>query len=173
MIGNRTFRLSLIPCGFTVLNLLFFGLLNLLKTTAATTQGGILILWLVLSALALFAIWGWVGFQSRGSLPNYGRALIFLNWPAFLCLAFALVYYPLVPLSGSLDGAPLLPYGMTAYLPGDVLAGLYSSSFMLGPVFPIYGWGNLGVLLVAVNTLIGFAVFSAGYFIRFVWSRFS
>lgn len=172
MIRSKKFWLPLIPCGFTILNLLFFGLLHILAAIGPGANGGILVLWLILSAFALFVLWCWVGWESRSLFSNYGKALVSLNWPAFICLAFALVYYHIVPLGSYLDGAPLLPYHITDYVAGDIFAGLYSSPFMLGPLFPIYGWGNLGALLVSVNTLIGLVVFSIGYFACVISSRF-
>jgi hypothetical protein len=161
MKGSKKFWLSLVPCGFAILNLLVSEFQSILQRIGV--DGSILIPWLIISIVAVFVLWGWVGWKSRALFQHYGKAFMLFNWLAFVCLAFAFVYYHIVPIGS--DGVH------SYYVLGDIFAGLYSSPFMLSWLLPIYGWGNLGVLVVSINTLIGAMVFSLGYFARVFSNR--
>ncbi|KAF5028377.1 hypothetical protein DSECCO2_659670 [anaerobic digester metagenome] len=160
---RTTVLLLLIPCGFTLLNLLIFGLQNLL--TDAGVSGNIMIPLLLLTMVALFIFWVYVGSKSYTIQKNYGKALLLFNGIGIICLIFALIYYLLTPMTMTVDGFVLVPYGFTAVPVLDVIAGLYSGGFIIGSIFAVSWFTSVSYPLVAIilNTLIGLVLFSAGY----------
>lgn len=141
---------SLIPLLFKAINLLLIWLREVSYSS--------------LLCLILCVIWVIVGRKAAEHFERYGKALLAFNWLGFFCLLFALVYYTIVPYQPTDISTIWFPLGITQYVAGDLIAQLFSFPFPWGYFFyQIYETGNPGLLLVLINTLAAFLLFTIGY----------
>lgn len=154
--------LSLLPCAFTAINALLGVFLGPL--------GMNIFCWAMVPVL--FILWFLAGIKGYRLLHRYWKALLLINWMGFFCLLFALVYYNIFPIQYSdhvFNASIWFPYGITKYFACDVIAQLFCYPFFWGFFISVNYFSShlLGLIFVAINTLIAFILFTVGYAVGF------